>query len=99
MMPKIPQFSSEQEVSDFRDIHSAVDLEDETEEVDMVFVDNRPREDRVSLRFDPQVRERVVALANSRKIGYRALLENGIIERLAQEQPGEAVLSRHKQAG
>jgi len=98
-MPKIPKFAGEQEESDFWDAHSAVDFEDETEDVDMVFLDNRPREGLVSLRLDPQVIERVIAIANSRKIGYRALLENWIMERLVQEQPGEAVLSRRKQAG
>ncbi len=86
-MPKIPQFANDQEESAFWDTHDSTDYEAETAEIEMVLVDGRPRAGLVAVRLDPAAVDRVIALANSRNIGYRSLLAAWIMERLAAEVP------------
>jgi hypothetical protein len=92
MMPKIPQFASEQEESEFWDTHDSTNYFDETTEVEMVFVDQRPRVGLVTVPLDRDTVSRLVALANRRKVGYRALLAEWIVERLAAESAADQAL-------
>lgn len=49
MADKIPQFKTEQEEADFWDSHDSTDFIDETEAVDVTFVDARPVEEVIAL--------------------------------------------------
>jgi len=96
-MPKIPQFASEQEEAEFWDTHDSTDYLEDTTEVEMVFVDGRPRAGLVAVRLDPAAVDRLIAIANSRNVGYRTLVADWIMERLAAEPvPDQAP---HRDAG
>lgn len=100
MMPKIPEFQSEQEESDFWDTHSATEFFDETTPVDVQFVDARPRKTLISLRMDPETIAELKRVAHARGIGYQTLIRMWVLERLAQEPPAAtAAPPRHTRAG
>ncbi len=84
-MAKTPQFASEQEESDFWDTHSSVDYMDDMVEVDVRFVDARPRKEQISLRLDRETITRLKAVAQQRGIGYQTLIRMWVMERLNQE--------------
>ena len=85
-MAKIPKFASEQEESEFWDTHSFADYLDDTEEVDVRFVDTRPAKTQISLRLEPETITRLKELARRKGIGYQTLIRMWVIERLQQEQ-------------
>ena len=84
-MAKTPQFASDQEEADFWDTHSFVDYMDDTTEVDVTFVDARPRKEQISLRLDRETITRLKAVAHKRGIGYQTLIRMWVMERLNQE--------------
>lgn len=85
-MAKIPQFASEQEESDFWDTHDATDYLDDTVEVDVTFIDARPKKALISLRLEPETITRLKEVARKRGIGYQTLIRMWVMERLASEQ-------------
>lgn len=98
-MPKIPEFQSEQEESDFWDAHSATEFFDETVPVDMQLVDARPRKTLISLRLPPETIADLKQIAHARGIGYQTLIRMWIMERLAQEGSAGSPAPSRKQAG
>ena len=84
-MSKLPRFVSEQEEAKFWATHDSIEYLDDTESVDVMFVDARPSEKQISLRLDAYVFEELKAVAQSRDIGYQALIRVWVMERLAQE--------------
>jgi predicted DNA binding CopG/RHH family protein len=84
-MAKIPQFATLQEESDFWDTHDSTDYLDETTEIDVTFVDARPRKTQISLRLDPDTITRLKAVARQRGVGYQTLIRMWVLERLRQE--------------
>ena len=52
-MSKLPRFVSEQEEAEFWATHDSIEYLDDTESVDVMFVDARPSEKQVSLRKKP----------------------------------------------
>ena len=84
-MSKLPRFVSEQEEAKFWATHDSIEYLDDTEPVDVTFVDARPSEKQISLRLDAYVFEELKAVAQSRDIGYQALIRVWVMERLAQE--------------
>ena len=86
-MAKIPEFASLEEEADFWDTHDSTDYLDDTTEVDVTFVDARPRKTQISLRLDPQTITRLKTVAARRGVGYQTLIRMWVMERLDQE-PG-----------
>ncbi len=84
-MPKIPQFNSIMEESDFWDTHDATDYFDETVEVDVRFVDARPKKIPVSMRLDRKMVADLKAVARRQGIGYQTLIRMWLLERLAAQ--------------
>ncbi len=84
-MAKTPQFASDQEESDFWDTHSFVDYMDDVTEIDVTFVDARPRKAQISLRLDRETITRLKVVAQQRGIGYQTLIRMWVMERLNQE--------------
>ena len=89
-MPKIPEFKTVLEESDFWDTHDATDYFDETVEVAVIFVDARPKKIPVSMRLDRAMVSKLKAIARQQGIGYQTLIRMWLLERLAA-QAGEAV--------
>lgn len=85
MVDKIPQFKTEQEEADFWDSHDSTEFLDETEAVNMTFVDARPSMKQISLRLDPSVIDQLKSLAVGKGIGYQTMIRMWVMERLGQE--------------
>ncbi len=85
MVDKIPQFKTEQEEADFWDSHDSTDFLDETEAVNVAFVDARPSMKQISLRLDPSVIDQLKSLAVGKGIGYQTMIRMWVMERLGQE--------------
>jgi len=84
-MSKLPQFASEQEKAEFWATHDSTEYLDDTEPVDVTFVDARPPKKQISLRLDADVIAELKAVARSKGIGYQTLIRMWVMERLAQE--------------
>ncbi len=84
-MSKIPQFASEQEEAEFWATHNATEFLDETEAVNMTFVDARSPKKQISLRLDPEVIRQLKVVATNKGIGYQTLIRMWVMERLNQE--------------
>jgi predicted DNA binding CopG/RHH family protein len=85
MVDKIPQFKTEQEEADFWDSHDSTDFFDETEAVNVTFVDARSTMRQISLRLDPSVIDQLKSLAVDKGIGYQTMIRMWVMERLRQE--------------
>ncbi len=85
MVDKIPQFKTEQEEADFWDSHDSTDFLDETEAINVTFVDARPSMKQISLRLDPSVIDQLKSLAVGKGIGYQTMIRMWVMERLGQE--------------
>lgn len=85
MADKIPQFKTEQEEAEFWDSHDSTDFLDETEAVNVAFVDARPSMKQISLRLDPSVIDQLKSLATVKGIGYQTMIRMWVMERLGQE--------------
>lgn len=86
-MDKISNSDLEQDEADFWETHDSTEFLDETEPVDMVFVDARPVKKLISLRLDPAAIDRLRAVARRKGVGYQTLMRMWVMERLNQEQP------------
>lgn len=84
-MSKLPQFASEQEEAEFWATHNSTQYLDDTEPVDVTFVDVRPPKKQISLRLDADTIDKLKAVAQRRGIGYQTLIRIWVMERLAQE--------------
>jgi predicted DNA binding CopG/RHH family protein len=85
-MSQLPEFASDREEAEFWDTHDSTDFLDETERVDVTFVDARPAKKQISLRMDPQAIDSLKEIAQRKGIGYQTLIRMWVMERLAQEQ-------------
>ncbi len=85
MVDKIPQFKTEQEEANFGDSHDSTDFFDETEAVNMTFIDARPAMKQISLRLDPSVIDQLKSVAVSKGIGYQTMIRMWVMERLGEE--------------
>jgi predicted DNA binding CopG/RHH family protein len=85
MADKIPQFKTEQEEAEFWDSHDSTDFLDETEAVNVTFVDARPSMKQISLRLEPSVIDQLKSLATVKGIGYQTMIRMWVMERLGQE--------------
>jgi predicted DNA binding CopG/RHH family protein len=84
-MAKLPQFASEQEESEFWDTHDSTDYMDDTEPVDVRFIDARPAKTQISLRLEAETIARLKEVAKHKGIGYQTLIRMWVMERLQQE--------------
>jgi predicted DNA binding CopG/RHH family protein len=85
-MAKVPKFATEQEESAFWDTHDSTEYFEDTEEVDIEFVDARPKKTLISLRLERESINRLKAVAERKGIGYQTLIRMWVMERLNSEQ-------------
>jgi len=85
-MSKLPRFVSEQEEAEFWATHDSAEYLNDTEPVDVTFVDARPSEKQISLRLDAYVIEELKTVAQSKDVGYQTLIRTWVMERLDQER-------------
>ena len=84
-MSKLPRFVNEQEEAEFWATHDSTEYLDDTELVDVTFVDARPSERQISLHLDAYLIDELKAIAQSKDISYQTLIRMWVMERLAQE--------------
>jgi predicted DNA binding CopG/RHH family protein len=84
-MPKLPEFKSEQEEAEFWATHDSTEFLDNTEPVDVTFVDARPPKKQISLRLDAETIDALKVVARRKGLGYQTLIRVWVMERLAQE--------------
>jgi predicted DNA binding CopG/RHH family protein len=84
-MPKLPEFKSEQEEAEFWATHDSTEFLDNTEPVDVTFVDARPLKKQISLRLDAETIDALKVVARRKGLGYQTLIRVWVMERLAQE--------------
>ena len=77
---KIPQIDSIQELAAFWDTHDLTEFEDELEVVGGTVFERQP--ELVAVPLQPTEVEAVKRIANSRGIGYDALIREWVIEKL-----------------
>ena len=81
-MAKLPQFVNEQDEAAFWDSHDSAEFLDETEAVDIKFIDARPTKKQISLRLDPLVIEQVKEIAHTKGMGYQTLIRMWVMEQV-----------------
>ena len=83
-MAKIPKFETEEQEAEFWDTHDSTDYLEDTEEVEIAYVDARPKT-LISLRLPSSTIEGLKALAVRRGIGYQTMIRMWVMERLEEE--------------
>ena len=86
-MSKIPKFADDREEAAFWDTHDSADYLNETEPVDVEFIDARPSKTQISLRIDAETVDRLRVVARRKGVGYQTLIRMWVIERLQAEVP------------
>lgn len=79
---KIPKFRSYKEEAKFWDIHNVTDFEDETEDVDIVFELNKPRDETLILRLQKNIKNKLEKTARSKGLNVSTLARMWLIEKL-----------------
>lgn len=84
-MAKLQKFKSEQEEAAFWDNHDSTEFLDETEAVEVTFIDARKRKKQISLRMDQAIIDQLKIVASSKGLGYQTMIRMWVMERLSQE--------------
>lgn len=83
---KIPEFKSRAEEAYFWDTHDITDYWNEMEDVEIEFLDEPRREETITVRVQPKLKERLEKLAKSYGINLSTLTRMWIIEKLRESQ-------------
>ncbi|MBT9588265.1 hypothetical protein IV102_33315 [bacterium] len=87
---KIPDFADDDEEEAFWDVHSPSQFPLRTAQGRLR---GRPpllqRKQRITLMLNPELKKRLVELAEQRGIGYQTLIQKFLFERVAQETPSD----------
>ena len=79
---RIPKFKNIEEEAHFWDTHSITDFEDETEDVEIVFELDKPREETLILRVQKSFKDRMTKLARSRGLNVSTLARMWLMEKM-----------------
>ena len=80
----IPAFKTYEEEANFWDTHSITDFEDETEDVDIVFDLDKPREASLVLRLQKVFKVRLKKIAKSKGLDVSALARMWLLEKIKE---------------
>lgn len=81
---KIPKFKTYAEEAEFWDTHDVTDYLDEMKFVDVEFLPRQKKEETVTIRIEPKLKNRLERLARSYGINLSSLARMWIIEKLRQ---------------
>lgn len=81
-MSKIPEFKNEEEEIEFWDTHSLADYIDDTEEVNVKFVDKRPGKKRTTIYLTSNEHEMIRRLAFSKNISMAEFIRLAVREKV-----------------
>ncbi len=81
---KIPEFKSKAEEAHFWDTHDITDYWGEMEDVEIEYLDDSKREETITVRVQPKLKERLEKLAKSYGINLSTLARMWLIEKLRE---------------
>jgi predicted DNA binding CopG/RHH family protein len=84
-MSKLPIFANEQEEAEFWATHDATEFLDDSQPVEVTFVDARPPKTQIALRLDPETLDNLKTVARHKGVDYQTLIRAWIVERLSHE--------------
>lgn len=81
---KLPNFDkmTYQEEAHFWDTHSVTDFEDETEEIEIVFELNQPRDEMIMVRMQKHIKDRIEKIARSKGVNLSTLVRMWLLEKV-----------------
>ena len=79
---KIPKFETYEEEAHFWDTHSITDFEDETEDVDIVFELDKPREESLVLRVQKGFKDKLTRFARRKGLNVSTLARMWLMEKM-----------------
>lgn len=79
---KIPEFKTYEEEAEFWDTHSITDFEDETEDVEIIFALEKPKEETLVLRLQKDTKEKLAKAAKKRGVSTSTLARVWLTEKL-----------------
>ncbi len=83
---KIPEFKSRAEEAHFWDTHDITDYWNEMKDVGIEFLDDSKREETITIRVQPKLKEGLEKLAQSYGINLSTMARMWLIEKLRQTQ-------------
>lgn len=81
---KIPKFKTYEEEANFWDTHEITEFEDETEDVEIVFELNKPRDEAIVLRVQKDLKEKLDKKARSLGLNLSTLARMWLMEKLQE---------------
>lgn len=79
---RIPNFTNYSEEAKFWDTHNVTDFEDETEDVNIVFELNKPRDETLIVRLQKDFKEKLEKTARSKGLNVSTLARMWLMEKL-----------------
>lgn len=79
---KIPVFNSYKEEANFWDAHSVTDFEDQTEDIDIVFELDKPKEESLILRVQKDLKKKLIKIAKTKGVTVSTLSRIWLTEKL-----------------
>ena len=84
---RIPKFKTYAEEVKFWDTHNVTDFEDETENVDIVFELDKPRDETLILRLQKNFKDKLERTARARGLNVSTLARMWLMEKLQSSRP------------
>lgn len=84
---KIPKFKSIEEEARFWDTHSITDFEDETEDVEIIWEVDKPRDETLVLRVQKRFKDRLKRAARKKGLNVSTLARMWLMEKLQTTKP------------
>ncbi|MDO8570601.1 MAG: CopG family antitoxin [Candidatus Daviesbacteria bacterium] len=78
---KIPNFKTYEEEANFWDTHDITSFEDETEEVEIIFALEKPKEETLVLRLQEDTKKKLIKIAKSKGISVSSLARLWLTEK------------------
>lgn len=79
---RIPIFKTLEEEAKFWDTHSVTDFEDETEDVDIVFELNKPKQESLVIRIQKGLKDKLEKVAKEKGVNISTLSRIWLMEKL-----------------
>jgi len=79
---RIPAFNSYEEEVNFWDTHAVTDFEDETEDVDIIFELDKPKEESLILRVQKDMKRKLEKIAKKKGISVSTLSRIWLAQKL-----------------
>lgn len=84
---RIPNFINYSEEAKFWDTHNVTDFEDETEDVNIVFELDKPRDETLIVRLQKDFKEKLEKTARSKGLNVSTLARMWLMEKLQASRP------------